>query len=232
MKQTIIVQIILFMTLFGCDSRNHVVKQASKKQHSSMLTQVIANEGFNIKVNVQNDDLSVEIIHGKKKNNIKLANNYGKLTFTSALSIVAYSGEQIHHRKYLFCKRKFLIFPFEDWNGNLIFYKIPLKHSSTNSQIHPLFVLNKGHCLFNERSNILLASQQDMKEYIIAERSIYMTTLTLFDFGSNEKSDTIVFQTAKQLNLPEDASPKQVKQELLNLMSDFCGPTDFNAFFR
>lgn len=232
MKQTLIAQLILFMMLFGCDSRNHVVKQASKKQHSSMLTQVISNEDFKIKVNIHNDDLSVEIIHGKKKNNIELANDYGKLTFTSALSIVAYSAEQIHLAKYLICKREFLIFPFEDWNGNLIFYKIPLKQSSTNSQIHPLFVLNKGHCLFNEKSNILLASQQDIKEYIIAERSIYLTALTLYDFSGNEKSEEIRFQTAKQLNLPENASPKQVKQELLSIMSDFYDTTDFNVFFR
>ena len=232
MKQTLIVQLILFLMLFGCDSRNHVVKQASKKQRSSMLTQVISNGDFKIKVNIQNDDLSVEIIHGKRKNNIKLANDYGKLTFTSALSIVAYNSDQIHRAKYLFCKQEFLIFPFEDWNGNLIFYKIPLKQSSTNSQIHPLFVLNKGHCLFNEKSNILLANQQDMKEYIIAERSIYLTTMTIFDFGSNEKSEEIRFQTAKQLNLPEDASPKQVKQEFLRIMSDFYDTTDFNVFFR
>jgi len=232
MKQTLIVQLILFLMLFGCDSRNHVVKQASKKQRSSMLTQVISNGDFKIKVNIQNDDLSVEIIHGKKKNNIKLANDYGKLTFTSALSIVAYNSDQIHRAKYLFYEQEFLIFPFEDWNGNLIFYKIPLKQSSTNSQIHPLFVLNKGHCLFNEKSNILLANQQDMKEYIIAERSIYLTTMTIFDFGSNEKSEEIRFQTAKQLNLPEDASPKQVKQEFLRIMSDFYDTTDFNVFFR
>lgn len=232
MKQTLIIPLVLSILLFGCDSRNHVVKQASKKPRSSMLTQVISNGDFKIKVNIQNDDLSVEVIHGKEKNNIKLANDYGKLTFTSALSIVAYNSDQIHLAKYLFCKQEFLIFPFEDWNGNLIFYKIPLKQSSTSSGIDPLFVLEEGYCLFNERSNMLLTYQKDMKEYIISERSIYLTTLTLYDFGSNEKSEEIRFQTAKQLNLPEDASPKQVKQEFLRIMSDFYDTTDFNVFFR
>lgn len=231
MKQILIVQLVLFLMLFGCDTTNHVEKNATKK-HSSILTKVFSSDDFKIKINIQSDDISVDIIHDKEKNKVKLLNDYGKLSFTSALSIVAYNGDQIHLAKYLFCNQEFLIFPFEDWNGNLIFYKIPLKKRSTSSGIHPLFVLNKGHCLFNERSNILLTSQQDMKEYIISERSIYLTTLTLYDFGGNEKSDEIVFQTPKKLNLPEDASPKQLKQELLNAMSDFYDPSDFNAFFR
>lgn len=231
MRQILIVQLVLFLMLFGCDTTNHVEKNATKK-HSSILTKVISSDDFKIKINIQSDDISVETIHDKEKNKVKLVNDYGKLSFTSALSIVAYNGDQIHLEKYLFCNQEFLIFPFEDWNGNLIFYKIPLKKRSTSSGIHPLFVLNKGHCLFNERSNILLTSQQDMKEYIISERSIYLTTLTLHDFGGNEKSNAIVFQTPKILNLPEDASPKQLKQELLNAMSDFYDPSDFNAFFR
>jgi hypothetical protein len=231
MKQILIVQLVLFLMLFGCDTTNHVEKNATKK-HSSILTKVFSSDDFKIKINIQSDDISVDIIHDKEKNKVKLVNDYGKLSFTSALSIVAYNGDQIHLAKYLFCNQEFLIFPFEDWNGNLIFYKIPLKQRLTISGIHPLFVLNKGHCLFNERSNILLTSQQDMKEFIISERSIYLTTITLYDFGGNEKSDEIVFQTPKKLNLPEDASPKQLKQELLNAMSDFYDPSDFNAFFR
>ena len=217
--------------LFGCDTTNHVEKNSTKK-NSSILTKAISNDDFKIKINIQSDDISVETIHDKEKNKVKLVNDYGKLSFTSALSIVAYNSDQIHLAKYLFCNQEFLIFPFEDWNGNLIFYKIPLKKRSTSSAINTLSVLHKGHCLFNERSNILLTSQQDMKEYIISERSIYLTTLTLYDFGGNEKSDEIVFQTPKKLNLPEDASPKQVKQDLLSLMSDFYDPTEYNAFFR
>ena len=231
MKQILIVQLVLFLMLFGCDTTNHVDKNSTKK-NSSILTKAISNDDFNIKIYIQSDDLSVEIIHDKEKNKIKLVNDFGKLSFTSALSIVAYHNDQIHLAKYLFCKGEFLIFPFEDWNGNLIFYKIPLNQRSASSEIHPLFVLNKGHCLFNERSNILLTSEQDMKEYIISERSIYLTTLTLYDFGGNEKSDTIVFQTPKKMNLPEDASPKQVKQELLSIMCDFYDTTEYNAFFR
>lgn len=232
MKQTFIIPLVLFILLFSCDTKNHVQKNSLKRQQSAILTEVISKDGFVIKVNIQNDDLSVEVIHGKEKNNIKLANDFGKLTFTSALSIVAYNGEHLRPAKYLICNRKFLIFPFEDWNGNLIFYKIPLKQRSTSSGIDPLFVLEEGYCLFNERSNMLLTYQKDMKEYIISDRSIYLTTLTLFDFGGNEKADEIVFQTPKKLNLPENASPKQVKQDLLSIMSNFYDPSEYNAFFR
>ena len=37
-------------------------------------------------------------------------------------------------------KNDFLLFPIEDWNGNRIFYKIPLKINSIKDTIYPFFI--------------------------------------------------------------------------------------------
>ena len=71
MKQILIVQLVLFLMLFGCDTTNHVDKNSTKK-NSSILTKAISNDDFKIKIYIQSDDLSVEIIHDKEKNKIKL----------------------------------------------------------------------------------------------------------------------------------------------------------------
>ncbi len=232
MKQNIFLHLNILFMLFGCNAKNPVEKNSLKKQHCTILTKLITTDDFKIIAKIECDDLSVEIINGKEKNKIKLLNAFGKLSFTSALPIVAYNGDKIHLVQYLFCNQEFLIFPFEDWNSNFIYYKIPLKKNSGSDRIHPLFILKEQFCLFNERSSIILTYRNDMREYFISNQSYYLTTLSLYDLCKNKNSDIIEFQTQKEINLPENASPTQVKQQLITAMSNFYDESIHNTYFK
>jgi hypothetical protein len=124
-----------------------------------------------------------------------------------------------------------LIFPFEDWNSNHIFYKIPLNKKLVSKPIEPLFILKEEYCLYNQRSHVLLSYEQDMQEHIISDESYFLTALHLFDLSS-EAQDDLEFQTQRDLHLPENASPQYVKKQLLEAISTCYEKPIFDAYFR
>jgi hypothetical protein len=71
-----------------------------------------------------------------------------------------------------------------------------------------------------------------MREYFISNQSYYLTTLTLYDLCKNKNSDIIEFQTQKEINLPENATPTQVKQQLITAMSNFYDESIYNTYFK
>ena len=135
MKQNIFLHLNILFMLFGCNAKNPVEKNSLKKQHCTILTKLITTDDFKIIAKIECDDLSVEIINGKEKNKIKLLNAFGKLSFTSALPIVAYNGDKIHLVQYLFCNQEFLIFPFSWISCELLIAEIVEYPFGTKSSI-------------------------------------------------------------------------------------------------
>lgn len=231
MKINIYFAVLLSTMFFGCDHNKDIAEKTIDEQHTSKSTKVISNHDIKVTAIIYGDAISFEIRRGKERQKIKVNNKFGKLSFTSTSSIIAYNGDRINLKPYLFCNNKFLIFPFEDWNSNHIFYKIPLNKKLVSKPIEPLFILKEQYCLYNQRTQVLLTYEQDMKEYLISDESYYLTALHLFDLSS-EAQDEIEFQTQRDLSLPENSSPQHVKKQLLEAISTCYEKPIFEAYFR
>jgi hypothetical protein len=216
---------------FGCDHNKDITEKANNVQHVSKSTKVISNHDIKVTAIIDGAAISFDIRRGKERQKIKANNKFGKLSFTSTSSIIAYNSDRINLEPYLFCNNKFLIFPFEDWNSNLIFYKIPLNKKLVSKPIDPFFILKEQYCLYNQRSHVLLTYEEDMKEYLISDESYFLTALHLFDLSS-EAQDEIEFQTQRDLSLPENSSPQHVKKQLLKAISTCYEKPIFDAYFR
>jgi len=129
-------------------------------------------------------------------------------------------------------KNDFLLFPIEDWNGNRIFYKIPLKINSIKDTIYPFFILKNQYCLFNQRTGVLLAYETLKKEYLIDDKSYFLTDLSLFHLGSSSEMNEIQFRTQKEIGLLENVTPVEVKKHLLDAISVFFDRSIFDAYFE
>jgi hypothetical protein len=215
----------------GCDHNQDIAKKTIDVQHLSISTKVISNHDIKVTAIIDGDALSFEIRRGKERQKIKVNNKFGKLSFTSTSSIIAYNSNRINLEPYLFCNNKFLIFPFEDWNSNHIFYKIPLNKKLVSKPIDPFFILKEQFCLYNQRTHVLLTYEQDIKEYLISDESYFLTALHLFDLSS-EAQDVIEFQTQRDLCLPENSSPQHVKEQLLKAISTCYEKPIFDAYFK
>ena len=231
MKINIYFAVLLTSMFFGCDHNKDIAEKTIDEQHTSISTKVISNHDIKVTAIIDGAALSFEIRRGKERQKIKVNNKFGKLSFTSTSSIIAYNSDRINLEPYLFCNNKFLIFPFEDWNSNLIFYKIPLNKKLVSKPIDPFFILKEEYCLYNQRSHVLLTYEQDMKEYLISDESYFLTALHLFDLSS-EAQDEIEFQTQRDLNLPENSSPQHVKKQLLKAISTCYEKPIFDAYFK
>lgn len=231
MKINIYFAVLLSSIFFGCDHNQGIAEKTIDEQHTSKSTKVISNHDIKVTAIIDGAALSFEIRRGKERQKIKVNNKFGKLSFTSTSSIIAYNSDRINLEPYLFCNNKFLIFPFEDWNSNHIFYKIPLNKKLVRKPIEPLFILKEEYCLYNQRSHVLLTYEQDMQEHIISDESYFLTALHLFDLSS-EAQDDLEFQTQRDLHLPENASPQYVKKQLLEAISTCYEKPIFDAYFR
>jgi hypothetical protein len=231
MKINIYFAVLLSFMFFGCDHNKDIAEKTIDEQHTSKSTKVISNHDIKVTAIIDGAALSFEIRRGKERQKIKVNNKFGKLSFTSTSSIIAYNSDRINLEPYLFCNNKFLIFPFEDWNSNFIFYKIPLNKKLVSKPIEPLFILKEEYCLYNQRSHVLLTYEQELKEYIISDESYFLTALHLFDLSS-EAQDDLEFQTQRDLHLPENSSPQHVKKQLLEAISTYYEKPIFDAYFR
>jgi hypothetical protein len=223
--------VLLIAMFFGCDHNKESKEKTIDAQHASKSTKVISNQEVKVTAIIDGAAISFDIRRGKERQKIKVNNAFGKLSFTSNASIVAYKNDRINLEQFLFCNNKFLIFPFEDWNSNLIFYKIPLNKKLVSNPINPFFILKEQYCLYNQRTQVLLTYEQDMKEYLISDESYFLTALHLFDLSS-EAQDEIEFQTQRDLSLPENSSPQHVKKQLLKAISTCYEKPIFDAYFK
>jgi len=92
--------------------------------------------------------------------------------------------------------------------------------------------LKNQYCLFNQRTGVLLAYETLKKEYLIDDKSYFLTDLSLFHLGSSSEMNEIQFRTQKEIGLLENVTPVEVKKHLLDAISVFFDRSIFDAYFE
>ena len=224
--------IFLLTILVSCNGNDkRKLNQKSNSQKMTFETRSISNENFKVKINLEDEKISFEILKGKNKKVVRVKNTYGKLSFTSSLPVISYKGDSIQVIEHFFYKNDFLVYPLEDWNGNRIFYKISLNENSINDKVEPLFILKEQYCLFNQSTGTVLMYEKLNKEYFIDQRSYYLTKFNLIHFDNN-KVDNIQFHTQKEIGIVENLSPVLVKKQLLEAIGEFYEMSFLEAYFK
>ncbi len=202
-------------------------------QNENFLEKRLSNGETDVIIKIKNDQILFEIVKNKKSKLIYAINEFGKLSFSSYSPIVSYFGDSIKSMDHVFYKNKFLIFPFEDWNGNQFFYNIPLSVTSSIDSISPLIILKEQYCIFNQRTGVLLSYKKLIEEHLIDDKYFYTTELIQFHVGGDDDKITrYQFNTQKEIYISEDISIIEFKEQLLSIVNDFYDKSIYEAFFN
>lgn len=234
-KKFILWQILSFLVLFTLNLN------AAKADHShfavdttTIQTKIIKNAQVQIKIKLEQNELSFEITRGTIKYKVTAVNEIGKISFTNSKSILSYLGNVFTRVDYILHKTDFLLFPVQDQAGRLIFYRVSLNlENGSSTSALPYLTMKNQSALFNQKMAKMLVYEQIKQENTRTKKLYYITNFNIYHLDKSEKENYREFySTEKAVGISPSLTPLALKVKMMDLLIDFMPNYTIEHYFR
>ena len=234
-KKFILWQILSFLVLFILNLN------AAKATHShfavdttSTQNKTIKNAQVQIKIKLEQTELSFEITRGTIKYKVTAVNEIGKISFTNSKSVLSYLGNEFTRVDYILHKSDFLLFPVQDQAGRLVFYRVSLNlENGSSTSALPYLTMKNQSALFNQKMVKMLIYEQIKQENTRTKKLYYITNFNIYHLDKSEKENYREFySTEKFVGVPSNLSPQALKIRMMDLLIDFMPNSTIEHYFR
>ncbi len=219
----------IFLFMFGITRTNAAISDTSSNQ-----VRIVKNSQVQVTVHLESNNLYFEIVRGKVKYRVTAVNEIGKISFSNSKTILSYLGNAFSKVDYILHKTEFLLFPVQDENGKIIYYRIALDLENGSSTSALPYILMRGQfALFNQKTAKMLIYEQIKQENNRTKKMYYVTNFNIYHLDKSEKENYREFySTEKSVGVSLNLTPLALKVRMMDLLIDFMPNYTIENYFR
>ncbi len=219
----------IFLLMLSITSTKAAISDTSSNQF-----RIVKNSQVQVTVHLESNNLYFEIVRGKFKYRVTAVNEIGKISFSNSKTILSYLGTAFSKVDYILHKTEFLLFPVQDENGKMIYYRIALDlENGTSTSALPYIVMRGQFALFNQKTAKMLIYEQIKQENNRTKKMYYVTNFNIYHLDKSEKENYREFySTEKSVGVSLNLTPLALKVKMMDLLIDFMPNYTIENYFR
>lgn len=218
-----------FLVMLTITNANAAISDSTSNQ-----IRIVKNAQVQVSVHLESNNLYFEILRGKVKYRVTAVNEIGKISFSNSKTILSYLGNAFSKVDYILHKTEFLLFPVQDENGKMIYYRIALDLENGSSTSALPYILMRGQfALFNQKTAKMLVYEQIKQENYRTKKIFYVTNFNIYHLDKSENENYREFySTEKSVGVSLNLTPLALKVKMMDLLIDFMPNYTIENYFR